>query len=360
MSKSKVLLTLVVAALAGQVFAWLHTPIPWMMGPLLCVGLLSVLGQPTASAVPLRNLGQWVIGAALGLYFTPQVGALVAGLWWAIVAGVLWALALGWGFGAWLHRRHAAELGERHGGQTRPGLSTVLLASSIGAASEMTLMAERYGAKTDWVAASHTLRVMLVTVLIPFLVQLAHVQGVDGLALPSLTVHPQGLLLLAGTSLLGVWCMRRLGGTNPWFMGALLVSMALTLGGQTLSALPAGVVAAAQVVIGVSLGVRFTPQFVHTAPRWLRSVALGSLVMMLLSAGFAWVLARISGLHPVTMLLATSPGGIAEMAITAKALQLGVAMVTAFQVCRLVVVLIVTEPLLRWRLSRFQAPAPLA
>nr|WP_256387515.1 AbrB family transcriptional regulator [Polaromonas sp. A23] len=39
-------------------------------------------------------------------------------------------------------------------------------------------------------------------------------------------------------------------------------------------------------------------------------------------------------LKPVA--LGTSPGGNAEMAITAKVLQLGVPVVTAFQVCRLV------------------------
>jgi hypothetical protein len=59
----------------------------------------------------LRNAGQWVIGAVLGLYFTPQVGALVLGLWWAIVLAVLWALALGALLGAWLQHRHATDLG---------------------------------------------------------------------------------------------------------------------------------------------------------------------------------------------------------------------------------------------------------
>lgn len=47
------------------------------------------------------------------------------------------------------------------------------------------------------------------------------------------------------------------------------------------------------------------------------------------------------------MLLGTSPGGIAEMAITAKVLQLGVPLVTAFQVCRLIAVLTVVAPLYR-------------
>ena len=43
--------------------------------------------------------------------------------------------------------------------------------------------------------------------------------------------------------------------------------------------------------------------------------------------------------------LSTSPGGIAEMSITAKVLQLGVPVVTAFQVCRLVAVLLLVAPM---------------
>ncbi len=53
-------------------------------------------------------------------------------------------------------------------------------------------------------------------------------------------------------------------------------------------------------------------------------------------------------LHPATLILGTSPGGIAEMAITAKVLQLGVPVVTAFQVCRLVAVLILVGPIFQW------------
>jgi membrane AbrB-like protein len=105
-------------------------------------------------------------------------------------------------------------------------------------------------------------------------------------------------------------------------------------------------------LIGVSLGVRFSADFVHTAPRWLVSVALGTVGMIVVCAGMAVLLAWVTGLHWATLILGTSPGGIAEMAITAKVLQLGVPVVTAFQVCRLVAVLVLVEPLYRWSLRR--------
>ncbi len=69
--------TLAAAWLAAELCVWLGTPIPWMLGPLLITALASMAGAPTHSANLLRNSGQWVIGAALGLYFTPQVSALV-------------------------------------------------------------------------------------------------------------------------------------------------------------------------------------------------------------------------------------------------------------------------------------------
>ncbi len=124
--------------------------------------------------------------------------------------------------------------------------------------------------------------------------------------------------------------------------------MGLTMAGVELSAIPQPLVNAAQLVIGVSLGVRFRAEFVHTAPRWLAAVAVGTLGMIVLCAAFAALLAGATGLHAATLVLGTSPGGIAEMAITAKVLQLGVPVVTAFQVCRLVAVLLLVEPLHRW------------
>lgn len=342
----RVFLTLLLALAAALLCEWLRTPIPWMIGPLLATSMVSVLGARTESWAPLRNTGQWVIGTALGLYFTPAVGSLVASLWWAIALGIAWALLLGLGFGAWLRRLHAGHLAHLTAAQLR---STTYFAGAIGGASEMTLIAERQGARTDLVAAAHSLRVLLVTLTIPFALQFWGVTGLDTLPPGLREVQPAGLLSLAGITLVGALFMQWLGRANPWFMGALVVTMAVTLAGVNLSAIPQPLSDVAQLLIGVSLGVRFTPAFVHTAPRWLASVAFASFFMMGICALFGWVLSKATGLHPATLLLGTAPGGIAEMAITAKVLQLGVPVVTAFQVCRLVAVLVLVEPLYHWR-----------
>ena len=336
--------TLLLAWAAAAACVALHTPLPWMLGPLVATSVLSMAGAPTESWGPLRNGGQWAIGAALGLYFTPEVSALVGSLWWAIVLGIGWALLLGWGFGAWLYRLHAPRM---HGVPASMLRSTSYFAGAIGAASEMTLLSERETARTDLVAASHSLRLLIVTITIPFALQWSGLQGLDILTPTVRDVSWPGLALLALLTGAGALVMDRLGRANPWFMGAMLVSMAVTMAGLHLSAVPQALVNAAQLVIGVSLGVRFRAEFLHTAPRWLASVAVGTFGLMGICAAFAAVLAWATGLPWVTLLLGTSPGGITEMAITAKVLQLGVPVVTAFQVCRLIAVLMLVGPMFR-------------
>jgi membrane AbrB-like protein len=335
--------TLLLALAAALLCVWLRTPLPWMIGPLLATSIASILGAPTRSWPPLRNAGQWVIASALGLYFTPQVTALVASLWWAIVLAVAWALGLGWLFGRWLHRRHA----QRIGGEVRTQWATTYFSGAIGGASEMTLLAERENGRSDLVAAAHSVRLLIVTLVIPPAMLYSGLHGLDTTLPGARAVHAPGLLLLAAGTLVGAWLMARTGRANPWFMGALLVSMGVTMAGVELSALPNGATNAAQLVIGISLGVRFRREFLVAAPRWLLDVALGTVAMILLCGGFAWLLAWATQLHVATLVLGTSPGGIAEMAITAKVLQLGVPVVTAFQVCRLVAVLVLVEPLYR-------------
>jgi hypothetical protein len=340
---ARVALTLVLALAGAFACVALHTPIPWTIGPLLATGVVSVLGYPTRSYVPLRNTGQWLIATALGLYFTPQVTALVVRLGWAIVLAIVWALALGWLFGRWLHRRHGREIG----GDDAQQRATSYFAGAIGGASEMTLLAERAGGRTEMVAAAHSLRLLIVTLTVPSALTLSGMHGLDPTLPGARVVQWPGLALLLALTLAGSFLMTRTRRANPWFMGALLASMGTTMLGIELSALPQWMTNAAQLFIGVSLGVRFSSEFVHTAPRWLGSVAGGTVVMIVLCAGTAALFAWACGLHWATLILGTSPGGIAEMAITAKVLQLGVPVVTAFQVCRLVAVLVLVEPLYR-------------
>lgn len=336
--------TLALALAAALGCAAVGTPLPWMIGPLLACAAAAMAGAPTATHAALRNAGQWAIGTSLGLYFTPPVVAVLPALLPAIGVGVAWALLMGYGF--------YRLLWWRHGDDASVGRATAFFAGSIGGASEMALLTERHRGRVDLVAAGHSLRVMLVVVTIPFALKAIGVHGADPV-LPGVSeIRPGGLAVLVAATVAGVAVMHRLRLPNPWVLGALLTTMVITAFGIQLSALPRAATNAGQLFIGVALGTRFTPSFARSAPRWMATVALGTLAMIVVSALFGAALAAVIGQHPATMVLATSPGGIAEMSITAKVLQLGVPVVTAFHVVRYLAVLVLTQPIYRWESAR--------
>ena len=348
-SSTRLRATRVVATLAlASAAAWLcqasGTPLPWMIGPLLATAAGTMAGAPLAAAAPLRNAGQWAIGTALGLYFTPQVVGTVASHWVAIVAGIAWALAIGAAFGLFLARsnRHIPALDR----------ATTFFASAVGGASEMAVLAERHGGRMDLVASAHSVRILLVVLIIPFGFQFTGIHGLDPFVPGPRLVDAGGLLVLIGLTTAASLLLQRLNKPNPWVLGSLAAAAALTASGIELSALPQWMTNLGQLFIGVALGVRFTPAFLHTAPRWLVTVAAGTVVMIAASGAFALLLARWTDVHPATLMLGTSPGGIAEMCITAKVLQLGVPIVTAFHVTRMAAVVLLAGPLFRWSQRR--------
>ncbi|WP_418317754.1 AbrB family transcriptional regulator [Piscinibacter sakaiensis] len=332
-------LSLLIGLIGAVVCLWANTPLPWMIGPLVATAIAGMSGLPMVAAPALRNAGQWAIGTALGLYFTPQVIALVASQWAVILIGIVWALCLGAAFGGWLAVTNRGL----------PGLdrSTTFFASAIGGASEMTVLAERHGGRVELVVSAHSLRIVLVVVLIPFALQWAGLHGLDPSTPGPQEVRPLGLLVLCGACLGGAMLMQRFDLTNPWVLGPLAVALLLTANGIELSALPRWITNSGQLLIGVALGTRFTRNFLRTAPRWLGTVAIGTIAMIVLSAAYAWLVADFADLHPATVMVGTSPGGIAEMCLTAKALQLGVPVVTAFHVTRMVAVVLLAGPLFR-------------
>lgn len=337
---ARLLATLGVAWLAALACVALKTPLPWMIGPLLSTAALTIAGVPLQSSRRLRNAGQWIVGTVLGLYFTPVVALRVLELAPWMLLGAAWALALGWLFGRWL-------LWSQPAGSV--DATTAYFAAVIGGASEMAAWAERVGARVDLVAAAHALRVMLVVVVIPFTYQGLGLHGLDPAPVAAIGVRPLGLAALLAATAAGALLLHRLRQPNPWVLGALLVAMGLTASGQQWTAIPDGLSAVAQLSIGVALGTRFTPDFLHTAPRWLLAVAAGTLAMIAASAGYAWAVARLTGLALPTVLLGNSPGGIAEMCMTAKVLDFGVPLVTGFHVVRYVIVLVLTGPIwARW------------
>lgn len=322
-------------AMAGGWFAqWLHWPVPWLTGPLLAVGLCSLRGLPVRAPAAARMLGQLVIGLALGLQFTPEVLRSLTGHAPALLIATLFSLAQCLG---------AAMLLARWGGVDR---GTAFFCGMVGGASEMAVAAERAGVRVDLVAAAHSLRVLIVVAVVPAVTQYGLGPGAQLSPMPVLGLRwAAGLALVGiGVSLLADRC--RL--PNAWVLAPMAVAAVPAATSGLHGDLPPAMVHGGQLLIGWALGQKFGPDFFRLAPRLLSVMAAVTLLLLCSSAALAWGLVQFENLSLGTALLATSPGGIAEMCSTAQALKLSVAEVTSFQVLRLTAVVMLAAPAARW------------
>lgn len=328
-------LALVLCAAAGATLSWLRLPLPWMLGPLSVMAVCNFSGVSLRAPRGGREAGQVVIGTALGLYFTPVVAREVAAYWHLLLLAGVFAMLLG-ALGGWVLSRVAAI-----------DRTTAFFASVAGGAAEMTILGERYGARPDRVALAQSLRILAVVVVVPFALTYSGAHGSDLYQPAALPVDLGKLALLLGIAALFGLLLNVFGMPNAFMFGALAVVIALTIGEVHFSSLPTWLSNAAQVMLGCALGSRFERRSFQSAPRFLGAVLASVAVAMAVAAGFAVLLAWGSGLPVATLILATAPGGIAEMCITAKVLQLGVPLVTAAHVIRVLVLITTTGPTFR-------------
>ncbi len=320
-------------ALMGAVLAnYLHIPLPWLLGPLLAALFMGSIGQPLSCHPHWRKGGQIIIGMALGLYFTPALVQAVAVYWGFILIGILWSLVLGSMLAILQYRINGLDW------------ATAWFSSAIGSASEMVNIAEQYYAQVDKVVAAHSLRIVLLVVLVPifiglyFQVEWSNLVVQDTERYGFVQVVPLFLLALCAGKIFQYFNL-----LNAWILGPLTIISLLSFFGILQFRFPEWFIALGQLFIGWSLGSKFPFSFLKNSKKFIGLTVLFNLLALALSIIFALLLIRLSHADAQILILGLSPGGIAEMSLMAKALGLTVPIVVAFQLSRLIFVILTTR-----------------
>ncbi|MDE0176207.1 MAG: AbrB family transcriptional regulator [Defluviicoccus sp.] len=328
-------LSLGAAVAGGFVFSALDTPIPWLLGPLAFVAGINLAGFRIGCPNGTRQVGQIVIGTAIGLRFTPDVATIVLGQlhWMAVAAAV--AVVLG-GIGALIQIRIA-----------RLDPATAYFGNVPGGMAEMLTLGDRFRAEPVAVALSQTVRVGIVVVTVPVGLTWLGTTGGDLFSLRSIPVDWSLLPILVAGCTGSAFLLNRLGVINAWMLGAVGFAGLLTATEIELSGLPDTFLILGQLLIGAALGERFDREPMRRAPRVIVGAVLSTIMLLIAGIVLAAAIGAVSGIPLTTMVAATCPGGLAEMSITAEILGLGVPLVTAYHITRIVLITLVTLPLFR-------------
>ena len=335
-----VLTCLLVAAgaLGGQLATWAHLPMPWMLGSLTVSALIVLFWSPAPLqdyVFPnrLRSLFVALIGVMIGSQVTPELLTQAPGL-----VVTLSALLL---FIALAHTGNYIIF-RQLGGYDR---ATAFYSGTPGGLMESIVMGEAAGADIRILTAQQFLRIICVITLLPFGMSLwlgMPVGSAAGLAPGgnAAPVSPENLVLIGLAAVVGMFLAGRVHLPAGQLTGPLILAALATATGWLDLHLPFWLIAMAQLVIGVTLGLRFKGTDLALLRRCLWLSLISVLAMMTISAVFALVLHQLTGIAFLHLLISFAPGGVAEMSIVALSLAANPALVSLHHIARILMTVI--------------------
>lgn len=349
MNPLKISITFIYGLIGGILFYTLNLPLPWILGPAFAIMVLNGF-RPQMAEWPrlFSDTGVLIVAFLLGQTIT--LGAVLSmsdDLPWMIMAAALWlfvCLYIGIIFAKIARVDHASGvLGCVPGGL----MQMVLIAGDIKGANQGT------------VAIIQTARLVVVLYTVPFLATLFSSPDASELLTmgPELSVNSStwpsiyGYLALP-LVILSAWIARRFRIPGGEFIGPVLFVSALTIAGCDWPSVPSPLLAAAQLMLGIYIGIRVQPRIFITHKRLGPLAIITSMLLVSITALIAWILSITTNVSIVTWFLALAPGGLTEVAITAIVLHADVAKVTAFQIFRLFFILLLAPILMKLLLKQ--------
>lgn len=328
--------TFAVGLAGGYLAKLLNFPLPFMTGSLLITAALGLSGVPVRSVWQARAAGQFVTGAAVGSSFTPAILVTIVTLLPLMMLGALLSALIAVG-GALILRR-LVDLEPK----------TAMLAVMPCGVIEMANVARRVGADPLPIMVLQTMRVGLTVCAAPFIANWLLEAAARGVPPAGAPMSALALLLLMAASLVGGLVLNYLKLANAWFLGSLFVMAAFGALDLIPGRVPEPVMIVAQVVIGVSVGTQYKHEFLTRLLRLLLASLVTVPYALAMLAGVAWLYSLLIGYPVTTLLLSLAPSGIAEMALTGKVLGLDAALITGFQIVRIMVTLGLAPHMSRW------------
>lgn len=325
------ILALIIAAAGGWLASLADIPLPWMLGAIGATLIAALARLPVASPRPLTLPMRAVLGVLLGASITPELLAQLSALGFAFLAVPLYVIITA-GLGLFYFIAIA-----------KMDRSEAFFAALPGGLYTMVTFAEDLGISIRRLGLIHTMRVTLIVLLLPFVIEGLLGQDLTqtltgGKSIMEMAPPTLGVMLVI--ALAGWWLAERTKLPGGIMIIPMLITAALQLAGVTSAAVPTELVIIAQVVLGASIGGRFidlemreiTNALVHSCGYVALALAVTTLTALVLSAT-----------TPVSLwagIIAFAPGGLAEMSLVALGLGLNVGFVVTIHISRILFVVL--------------------
>lgn len=299
-------------------------PLAWMIGAMSFTTVAAISGVPIKSSPRLRSIVIPVLGIMLGSSFTPQALENLH-LWVpSLVTLIVYVAFVATCVGTFFYR------------VVGTGATTSFFSATPGGLATMVMLGGDKGGDERTIALTHSVRILLTVLIIPFWFRLF--EGYEPGGLSSLgtinNLAPMDALMLILCGLVGVYGGKLLRLPSAQVLGPMLASVALHLSGLTTAKPPVEVVNIAQIVIGAGIGARFAGIKLGYVAKVLVAAVFSTIFMVGLAALIGVSLEAATGLPFQKILLSFAPGGLAEMTLISLSMGIDPAFVSTHHLLR--------------------------
>jgi membrane AbrB-like protein len=336
--------TLVLALSGGAFFTVIHSPLPWLLGPMV----FALLGARVLKKVKplwpgyMRDTALIIIGYSIGLSFTKdtlrEMGQQLPTMILMTVLLLLFSALIAF----WISKLSGLPL------------PTVLMGSIPGGLSQMIILAEdTKGIDLTVMTFLQASRLIMIIFCVPLLIFSPLFGGTrsEVAGTKVVTAHWGGLfpniLLFAVVCVVFALLAKKIRFPSAYLLGPMIATAVLHLSGVFGPALPSGLLDVSQLLIGTYVGLLLRPETLTNKFRIISLAIISGAVLILGSMGLSVMLSRLHGVTAATAFLSMVPGGMDQMGIMAKEIHADIAIVSCYQLFRTWFIYFAVPPLLK-------------
>src|SRR3954470_13240594 len=207
--------TLAIGAAGGLLFLWAGLPGGLISGAMTAVGIAALAGRPLALPPVITQTVLVLLGISLGALVSRQLIQHMSDYPLTIGALALATFCSTFGSSLYLQRVHGWDP------------TSALLAGSPGALSQITMLAAEKGADVAGIAVVQTIRVIILTALLPVLLALTGIAPSSPPAAAVAIATPLELTGLIAASVAAALVLRLINFPASWMFGAMIGSSVL-------------------------------------------------------------------------------------------------------------------------------------
>ncbi len=323
---ARITLAIFLGTVGGNIFAWTGIPLAWFLGAMATTMIAAFSGLRIEIPRIFRNAMIAVLGVMIGSAFTAEVVANMVDWWRSLIFLILFIIVLT--VFIYLYFKNICGFDS----------TTAYFSSMPGGLTEMAVIGGANGADIRTISLVHITRVITAVTIMPLYFRFitgdtinTQISNIDS----TIPLSGQDGLILVSCGLGGAIVGKLLRLPAYALVGPMAISIAVHYFDFSHSTPPTLVIAAAQVIIGASIGCRFSG-FALASIRQTLFAGFGAGLMMTGAALIAaWSVSQFVGVSSSALMLALAPGGVAEMGLIALSLGVSTAYVSSMHIIRI-------------------------